>query len=261
MAQFDINGNHMPEQNSQVQPPPVRYDLAGNPLPPQQPAQPVQQPGSYPQQYSQSGPYSEPNPYQSPYNRQMPSPYDQAPPGGYPQVPPGQSGPQYGQGQPCHGPQAGGRKPLTYFDGKQIRFTDEPKSSPSELAVQWTVGGLLCLAFGILGSIGVMKLSFFLGRGFIALYVFNGAAVGGCARYAAGKGGVTATLLALAVISLGLFCGHLTYTADFMQKYFHYFQGQSVFAALPYIVGRFNGIHWLFVASSAFAAGKVALSE
>ncbi len=229
MPNYDLNGNPVDDVGTPSPPPPQQqYDLAGNPVIVEQPGPYPQQPSPPPEPYGQTirpmqSPYGQPPgrqqaPYAQPPIQQTPPgfapPMQQAPPGYPPQQMPGAYPPSY----PTAPPQQ--RAPLTYRDASgQIRFTNEPETSPREKATHLAVGLTSALILGIGGAVACMKLVEAIGylpvsRVFFLFNMAIGAIVGGCARYAAMKGGPTALLIGLPILALSYLIGHIVFAAD-----------------------------------------------
>lgn len=223
MPRYDLNGDPMPDDAPAQAPSPTapqsgQYDLNGNPLPAQSaPPQPVGAASGQPSR--------------------TPSTY------GAPVYPPTPSTPQ----QP-----AAPRKPSTYFDGKQFRFTDEKPEDPGKTAGKLAIAGVIALLASIFGSIGIMKILSSSGFGFTLLYLALGWIVGMILGMATPKK-LAAIGVACAVLAVGLVVGHVAFVQDIMAKYPDTYGGQSVTTALPTVLGSLKGIHWLLVLLSFVA--------
>jgi hypothetical protein len=207
-----------------------RFDLAGNPMPDDVPPAPA------PTQQSHYGVSIQPGYQEEPPQqdfRQPPSVYP------YPNAPRPQN------------------KPLTYFDGKEFKFTNPPKETPHEALTGWLVGIGMALAIGMLGSIGVMKLVFFIGLGFVYSYVLIGAAVGGSVVYGAKKGGIVTAAIAVGIMTFCLFVAHLVYVQDVVHANPADFPDPSLSAAFPAVMDQLNTIHWILVFASIGTAGRI----
>jgi hypothetical protein len=216
MPRYDLNGNELPDDS-----PPASASTATQPV----------------QQYDLAG---NPLPTSQSSSPQTPP----QPPYGQPGQPP--VTPSYAPGPP---PQ---RKPSTYFDGQQYRFTDEKPQSAAAQATKLGIASAIGLSVSILGSIGVMKIAFYVGFGFSILYIALGWAVGFVLGMATPKK-LAAIGFASLTLAIGLFVGHLTFTADAIHKYPELLGGVPLMTAFPQVMGLFKGTHWLFVLL-AFAA-------
>ena len=224
MPRYDLNGDPMPEEAAPAPqpaqaPPAQQYDLAGNPMParPQQPVAP--QPVGAGQPMGQPGGYGIPpqQTYQPGYTQQ----------------------------------QQAARKPTTTFDGKEYKFSNPSMNDTGNPAVKILIAAAIGLTLSILGSIGIMKLLASIGMGFGLIYVALGWGVGFVMSFASKNKGITVGITSL-LLAVGLFIGHVTYTADMLHKAGA--DGTPVMAAFGTVMGAFPPMHWILILV-AFSAG------